>query len=90
MLAIKPLLPRPTRRDLLRGAAATGLTLGFSPILGRIASAAEAGPNPFTAYLTIAPDGTVTVLSRYFHAPDEQPPKKPPTRTRPSVRMLIQ
>ena len=47
----KQLLPRPSRRGFLVGSAAAGLTLGFSPLLGRIASAAEAGPNPFEAYL---------------------------------------
>ena len=66
MLAIKQLLPRPTRRGFLARTAAAGLTLGFSPLLGRIASAAEAGPNPFEAYLTIAPDSSVTVLSAHM------------------------
>ena len=66
MLAIKQLLPRPSRRGFLAGSAAAGLTLGFSPLLGRIASAAEAGPNPFEAYLSIAPDSSVTVLSAHM------------------------
>ena len=34
MLAIKQLLPRPTRRGFLAGTAAAGLTLGFSPTAG--------------------------------------------------------
>ena len=40
---------RPSRRGFLVGTTAA-LTLGFSPALRRIASAAEAGPNPFDAY----------------------------------------
>ena len=47
-------------------AAAPALTLGFSPALRRIASAAEAGANPFEAYVLIAPDNTVTVLSAHM------------------------
>ena len=66
MRAIREQLPRPSRRGFLAGAAAAGLTLGFSPVLGRLASAAEAGADPFTAYLTIAPDGTVTVLAAHI------------------------
>ena len=34
MLAIKQLLPRPSRRGFLAGSAAAGLTLGFSPAAG--------------------------------------------------------
>jgi isoquinoline 1-oxidoreductase beta subunit len=56
---------QPSRRGFLVGAAA-GLTLGFSPLLRRIASAAEVGPNPFDAYVVIAPDSTVTVLSAHM------------------------
>jgi isoquinoline 1-oxidoreductase beta subunit len=65
MPAIPNLLARPTRRGFLAAAAGggAGLVLGFSPVLGRIASAAEAAPNPFAAYVVIAPDSTVTVLS---------------------------
>jgi isoquinoline 1-oxidoreductase beta subunit len=66
MLAIENPIPRPTRRGFLRATAAASLTVGFSPLLGRIASAAEAGPNPFEAYLTIDPDSTVTVLSAHM------------------------
>ena len=56
---------RPSRRGFLAGATAV-LTLGFSPALRRIASAAEAGPSPFDAYVVIAPDSTVTVLSAHM------------------------
>ncbi len=56
---------RPSRRGFLVGTTAA-LTLGFSPALRRIASAAEAGTNPFDAYLVIAPDNTVTVLSAHM------------------------
>lgn len=70
MLAIKPELPAPSRRGFLIAAAAAGagLTIGFHVPLGPAARAlaAEPGANPLNAYLTIAPDGTVTVLSAHM------------------------
>ncbi len=66
MRAMKQVLPRPSRRRFLGGAAVAGLTLGFGPHLARVVSAAEAGPNPFEAYLTIGADGKVTVLSAHM------------------------
>lgn len=67
MLAIKPDLPRPSRRQFLIGAAATGagLTIGFHVPRGLSAQAADAA-NPINAYLRIAPDSTVTVLSAHM------------------------
>jgi isoquinoline 1-oxidoreductase beta subunit len=67
MLAIKPDLPRPSRRQFLIGAAAAGagLTIGFHVPRGLAAHAADT-VNPINAYLRIAPDGTVTVLSAHM------------------------
>lgn len=64
-------LPRPTRRDFLRSGAAAGagLVIGFHLPSGRIAVAAAeeaAAPGPFEAYLRIAPDDTVTVISAHM------------------------
>jgi isoquinoline 1-oxidoreductase beta subunit len=68
MLAIKPDLPRPSRRQFLIGAAAVGagLTLGFHVPRGLSALAADAAVNPINAYLRVAPDGSVTVLSAHM------------------------
>lgn len=70
MLAIKQELPKPSRRGFLIGAAATGagLTIGFHVPLGPMAKAlaAESVVNPLNAYLHIAPDGIVTVLSAHM------------------------
>lgn len=66
MRAIQRMQPQPSRRGFLRGVAAAGLTLGFVPALGRLATAAEAGPSPFEAYLRIDPDGVVTVLCAHM------------------------
>jgi isoquinoline 1-oxidoreductase beta subunit len=60
-----------SRRQFLIGAAAAGagLTIGFAIPLGPAARAAAANPdlvNPINAYLRIAPDGTVTVLSAHM------------------------
>ena len=67
MLAIKPDLSRPSRRQFLIGAAAAGagLTIGFHVPRGLSAQAADAA-NPINAYLRIAPDSTVTVLSAHM------------------------
>jgi len=59
----------PTRRQFILGAAAAagGLAIGFSARAAAPAAGADAKPqSPFQAYLTIAPDGTVTVLSSQF------------------------
>jgi isoquinoline 1-oxidoreductase beta subunit len=69
MLAIKSDLPRASRRQFLIGAAATGagLTIGFHVPLGPASGALAAETtNPINAYLRIAPDGTVTVLSAHM------------------------
>ena len=73
MLAVKQqqdLAPRPSRRGFLVGAAAAGagLTIGFHVPVGPAARALAAEPavNPLNAYLNIAPDGTVTVLSAHM------------------------
>ena len=59
---------RPSRRGLLKAGAvgATGLVVGMQLGLGRITSAFAAAPNPFQGYVTIAPDGTVTVISAHL------------------------
>ncbi|GAA4330939.1 xanthine dehydrogenase family protein molybdopterin-binding subunit [Pigmentiphaga soli] len=61
-------IERPARRRFLQAAAAAGLTIGFhwtGP--GRRAEAAEAAKPTFTpnAFLRVAPDGTVTVISKH-------------------------
>jgi len=69
MLAIKQKMPRPSRRQFLVGAAATGagLTIGFHVPMGPASRALAAGTvNPINAYLRIAPDGAVMVLSAHM------------------------
>ena len=69
MLAIKHKMPRPSRRQFLVGAAATGagLTIGFHVPMGPAARALAADAiSPINAYLRIAPDGVVTVLSAHM------------------------
>jgi len=65
MLALKQ-APRPSRRGFLIGAAAAGagLTIGFHVPFGPARALAADGP--VNAYLTIAPDGTVTVLCAHM------------------------
>ncbi len=52
-----------TRRNFLKGAAAAGLVIGFAGGRWFSAAAAETQKLPFDAYLRIAPDGALTVLS---------------------------
>src|SRR5918994_2091889 len=69
MLAIKHDLPKASRRQFLIGAATAGagLTLGFHVPLGPAARALAADTvNPINAYLRIAPDNTITVLSAHM------------------------
>jgi isoquinoline 1-oxidoreductase subunit beta len=69
MLAIKHELSKASRRQFLIGAATTGagLTLGFHVPIGPAARALAAGTmNPINAYLRIAPDNTITVLSAHM------------------------
>ncbi|HEX2112999.1 MAG TPA: xanthine dehydrogenase family protein molybdopterin-binding subunit [Alphaproteobacteria bacterium] len=56
----------PTRRQFLAGAAGVGLTVAFRVPGVRAQGAAAAAPNPFNAYLRIAPDNTVTILSAHM------------------------
>ncbi|MEM7025932.1 MAG: molybdopterin cofactor-binding domain-containing protein, partial [Pseudomonadota bacterium] len=67
MLAMMPELPKPSRRQFLIGAAAagTGLTIGFHVPRG-LAAVASAEINPINAYLRIAPDSSITVLSAHM------------------------
>jgi len=55
----------PSRRSFLIGAAAVGssLVVGFSAFADVAPGAAPAAPNPFTGYLQISPDETVTIYS---------------------------
>lgn len=56
---------RPSRRQFLVGAAATGAGLAVSfRVPG--ARAEGAGPNPFNAYVAISPDNKVTILSAHM------------------------
>ena len=71
MRAIKPKLPKPSRRQFLVGAAAAGagLTIGFHVPRGRAAeggATASVTADTVNAYVRIAPDGTVTVLSAHM------------------------
>jgi isoquinoline 1-oxidoreductase beta subunit len=69
MLAIEHDRARASRRQFLIGAATAGagLTLGFHVPIGPAARALAADPvNPINAYLRIAPDDTVTVLSAHM------------------------
>lgn len=65
-----PPVPSPAlsrRRFLvLSGAAGAGLTLGLPAVRAEAQPAAIAGETPFAAYLRIAPDNTVTVLSAHL------------------------
>ncbi|MGL4439451.1 MAG: molybdopterin cofactor-binding domain-containing protein [Bosea sp. (in: a-proteobacteria)] len=56
----------PSRRSFLIGSSAVagGLAVGFQP--ARAASAATGGVTPFNAYVRIAPDNTVTVISAHM------------------------
>lgn len=57
---------QPSRRQFLVGAAATGVGFKLS-FPARNALAAEGtDPNPFDAYIQIAPDNTVTILSAHM------------------------
>lgn len=69
MLAKRLDLPvRPSRRGFLIGAAAAGagLTIGFHVPGGRGLAADAEAVSPLLAYLRIAPDSTVTVLSAHM------------------------
>lgn len=58
---------RPSRRQFLAGAAGVGLTVAFHvPGLRAQGAPNAAAPNPFNAYIRIAPDNTVTVLSAHM------------------------
>lgn len=64
-----PARARLSRRGflVLSGVAGAGLTLGLPALAAPAAPAAKsAGPAPFDAYLRVAPDGTVTVLSAHM------------------------
>ncbi len=68
MRAIKERLQQPSRRGFLIGAAAAGagLTIGFHLPFGHGFAADGAPINPFQAYVHIAPDNSVTVLSAHM------------------------
>jgi isoquinoline 1-oxidoreductase beta subunit len=59
---------RPSRRQFLAGAAGVGLTVAFYVPGTRAqgAAAVAAAQSPFNAYIRIAPDNTVTVLSAHM------------------------
>jgi len=76
--AAAPVPSRPSRRGFLAAAGVTGLALGFHVPLGPAARAAEGAAKPAegappaapqpppNAYVLIAPDGMVTVLSAHM------------------------
>jgi isoquinoline 1-oxidoreductase beta subunit len=55
----------PSRRSFLIGAAAAGssLVIGFSAFADDAPGASTSAPNPFSGYLQISPDETVTIYS---------------------------
>jgi isoquinoline 1-oxidoreductase beta subunit len=55
----------PSRRSFLIGAAAAGssLVIGFSTFAENAPGASTSAPNPFSGYLQISPDETVTIYS---------------------------
>jgi isoquinoline 1-oxidoreductase subunit beta len=55
----------PSRRSFLIGAAAAGssLVVGFSTFADNALGASTSAPNPFSGYLQISPDETVTIYS---------------------------
>jgi len=55
----------PSRRSFLIGAAAAGssLVIGFSAFADNAPGASTSAPNPFSGYLQISPDETVTIYS---------------------------
>ncbi len=57
-----------SRRSFLLGAsaAAGGLAIGFSPRSAAAQGAGRAPPQPFQAYIRIAPDNSVTVLAAHL------------------------
>ncbi|MEO1200782.1 MAG: xanthine dehydrogenase family protein molybdopterin-binding subunit [Pseudomonadota bacterium] len=61
-------LAEPSRRGFLIGALAVGggFAVGFRPGGISMANAQAAASGPFNAYLQIAPDNTITVLSAHF------------------------
>ncbi len=62
MRRLETMMPKPTRRGFLLGAAAVGggLMIGFRPL------AAASTASPFDAYVKIAPDNTVTVFAAHM------------------------
>lgn len=69
MLRLRHALAQPSRRSFLIGAAAVGggLAIGFYVPAGAIRARAQASAaNPLEAYVRIAPDGTITVLSAHM------------------------
>jgi isoquinoline 1-oxidoreductase beta subunit len=65
-LKLKPENFKPSRRQFLIGAAAAGAGLSISFRVPGARAASEAEPNPFNAYVTIAPDNKVTILSAHM------------------------
>src|ERR1044071_2838567 len=65
-LKLKPETFKPSRRQFLVGAAAAGAGLSIAFRVPGARAAAEAELNPFTGYVTIAPDNTVTILSAHM------------------------
>lgn len=57
---------QPSRRQFLVGAAATGVGFKIAFPARQALAADDAGPNPFDAYISIAPDNTVTILSAHM------------------------
>ncbi len=64
---LKPELFKPSRRQFLVGVAAAGAGLSISfRVPGARAADAAAELNPFNGYVTIAPDGKVTIVSAHM------------------------
>lgn len=57
---------QPSRRQFLVGAAATGVGFKIAFPARKALAAEGADPDPFDAYISIAPDNTVTILSAHM------------------------
>ena len=76
----EPLLPRPSRRQVIKGLTAAGLSVILMPVVSPV-STALAGPSPTTA-LPTTPSPTTRVPTT--HAPTQAPTTRPPTTAPPT------
>ena len=58
--------PATSRRQFLKGSAAVGLVIAFDLPIARLAAAAASKEFAPNAFLRIAPDNTITVISKHI------------------------